>query len=70
MSGTSAWAVSCGKLLRMVNQLSEMGNKPLLKIKHEMSDNNDTSAGREYGSRALARDMLQRDRVLQGARRL
>lgn len=70
MSGTQAWAVSCGKPLRMVNQLSEMGNKPLLKIMHEMSDDNDTSAGREYGSWALARDMLQRGRVLQGARRL
>ena len=37
--------------------------------KPEKSDDNDTSAGREYGGRALARDMLQRDRVLQGARR-
>lgn len=34
-----------------------------------MSDDNDTSAGREYGGRALDRDMLQRERVLQDARR-
>ena len=41
-----------------------------VRAKPEKSDDNDTSAGREYGGRALARDMLQRDRVLQGARRL
>ena len=34
-----------------------------MRIKFEKSDDNDTSAGREYGGRALARDMLQRDRV-------
>ncbi len=40
-----------------------------MREKLEKSEDNDTSAGREYGSRASARDMLQRDRVLQGARR-
>ena len=40
-----------------------------VRTKPEKSEENDTSAGREYGGRALARDMLQRDRVLQGARR-
>ena len=47
-----------------------MDGKTLLKIKPEKPDDNDTSAGRKYGGRARARDMLQRDRVLQGARRL
>ncbi len=40
-----------------------------MRIKLEKSGDNDTSAGREYGSRASVRDMLQRDRVLQGAGR-
>jgi len=40
-----------------------------LKVRSETSDDNDTFAGREYGSWVLTRDMLQRERVLQGARR-
>lgn len=32
----------------------------------ELPDDNDTSAVKSYGSRALTRDMLRRERGLQG----